>query len=187
LAKQDHRSRSIRFYLFRIANRIQKSDFCPRKFRPFFLRSVGLHIGSVRIQTGVDFLAGDISIDDGAYINTGTLFESAAPIKIGRNVYIAPRVNLITATHKIGSEKMRAGDRAPAPITIDDGVWIGTAATILPGVSIAKGCIIAAGAVVTRSTAPNGLYAGVPARRMRDLPVGQDEALIPDGAIAAGG
>lgn len=159
-------------YFFRIANIIQKSGLFPRRLRPKLLGWVGLDIDpTVRIQKDVDFLAGSVTIAEGAYINTGTLIEPVAPIAIGRKVFIAPRVNLITATHVIGDEHMRAGDAMPAPITIGDGVWIGTAATVLPGVTIADGCVIAAGAVVNRDTLPNGLYAGVPARRIRDLPV----------------
>lgn len=53
--------------------------------------------------------------------------------------------------------------------TVGDGCWIGANATILPGVTVAPGCVIAAGAVVTKDTEPDGLYAGVPARRVRDL------------------
>lgn len=165
------RVRIWRFYFFRIANLVQKSDLFPRKFRPALLNLGGLDISSVRIQSNVEFLAGEISIGEGSYINTGTLLDATAPIRIGCRVFIAPRVNLITATHEIGDEDMRAGGRAPSPIVVGDGVWIGTAATVLPGVTIARGCIVAAGAVVNRSTEPNGLYAGVPARRIRDLPV----------------
>lgn len=163
--------RSIRFYVFRLANFIQKSDFFPRRLRPALLRLAGLNIGNVRIQPSVNFLAGEISIADGAYINTGALIDATAPVTIGSKVFIAPRVNIITATHEIGDADMRAGGRAPSPITIEDGVWIGTAASILPGVTIAKGCVVAAGAVVTKCTATNGLYAGVPAKRIKELPV----------------
>ncbi|WP_447643573.1 acyltransferase [Nocardioides zeae] len=52
---------------------------------------------------------------------------------------------------------------------IGNGAWIGARALILPGVSVSEGCVIAAGAVVNRNTEPHGLYAGVPARRIRDL------------------
>jgi maltose O-acetyltransferase len=55
------------------------------------------------------------------------------------------------------------------PVTVGDGCWLGACCIILPGVAIASGCIIAAGAVVSKSTEENGLYAGVPARRIRSL------------------
>jgi len=78
-------------------------------------------------------------------------------------------VLLCTSTHEIGSESQRAGTTIQLPIIIEDGCWVGARANILPGVKIGKGCIIAAGSVVTKDCEPNGLYAGVPAKRIRDL------------------
>ena len=57
----------------------------------------------------------------------------------------------------------------PAPIVIGDRVWIGSNATVLPGVTIGDGAIVAAGAVVTKDVAPNTVVAGVPARLLRPL------------------
>ena len=62
-----------------------------------------------------------------------------------------------------GRHARRAGQPTVAPIVVGDGCWIGTRATLLPGVTVAPGCIVAAGAVLTRDTRPNGLYGGVPA------------------------
>ena len=53
-------------------------------------------------------------------------------------------------------------------INIEDNVWIGANVTILDGVTIKSGCVIGAGAVVTKSTEPNGIYAGVPARKIKE-------------------
>ena len=55
------------------------------------------------------------------------------------------------------------------PVKIGDGVWIGANATILPGVIVGDGCFIAAGALVTEDCEPDGFYAGVPARRIRNF------------------
>ena len=63
----------------------------------------------------------------------------------------------------------RCGDISFLPVSIGDGVWIGAGATVLAGVSIGDGCVIAAGAVVATDCEPNGLYGGIPARRIRDL------------------
>jgi acetyltransferase-like isoleucine patch superfamily enzyme len=59
------------------------------------------------------------------------------------------------------------GARA-APITLGEDIWLGANVTIVPGVSVADGCVIGAGAVVTKDTQPMGVYMGVPARRVRD-------------------
>lgn len=54
-------------------------------------------------------------------------------------------------------------------ITVGDGCWIGTNVTILPGVNIRNGCVIGAGSLVTKDCEPNGLYVGVPAKRIKEL------------------
>lgn len=91
-------------------------------------------------------------------------------ISIGSNVYIGPDVRICCSSHEISSKNCRAGKNIYGPVYIQDGCWIGLCSVILPNVTIAKGCVIAAGSVVTKSTEPNGLYAGVPARRIKELP-----------------
>lgn len=61
------------------------------------------------------------------------------------------------------------GEGYTFPTLIKDGCWVGANVTIIPGVTIGEGCIIAAGAVVTKNCEPDGLYAGVPAKRIKDL------------------
>lgn len=63
----------------------------------------------------------------------------------------------------------RAGPSTQEPITVQEGTWIGARSTILPGVTIGAGVIVAAGSVVTRDCDPHSLYAGVPARKIRSL------------------
>ena len=73
--------------------------------------------------------------------------------------------------HEIGPAEYRCGRLVAAPITIGDGVWIGSCVTILPGVSIGSGAVIAAGATVVRDIPQNTLAGGVPAKVVRDLDV----------------
>jgi maltose O-acetyltransferase len=85
---------------------------------------------------------------------------------IGQNVMMAPEVVILTLEHK--------HDRVDAPmlgqgvdisrVTIEDDVWIGMRAMILPGVRIGKGSIVGAGAVVTRDVPPYSIVGGVPAK-----------------------
>lgn len=102
-------------------------------------------------------------------MNRNAILNHSASIEIGNNVDIGPGVALLTATHDIGTGHRRAGGGRSDPIKIGAGSWIGANATILPGVTIAPGCVVAAGALVIEDCAANGLYAGVPARRVRDL------------------
>lgn len=92
-----------------------------------------------------------------------------APITIGARCDIAPEVCFITGTHESGNALRRAGADAARPIRIGDGCWLGTRVTVLAGVSIGDGAIVAAGAVVAGDVEPNTLVGGVPARLIRRL------------------
>jgi maltose O-acetyltransferase len=138
------------------------------------LRWCGLSVGpEVIMSPGVQFLCEDVSIGEAAFINRGCLIDALwGPIVIGERVYIGPQVRILTASHELGPRSQRAGASVQKPVSILAGTWVGAGATILPGVTIGEGCVIAAGAVVTRDCEPDGLYGGLPARRIRDLPVG---------------
>lgn len=90
-------------------------------------------------------------------------------ITIGRNCSIGYKVTLITANHSMECCDERGGENQPSPIDIHDGCWIGANSTILPGTIIEKGCVIAAGSVVKGTCKTNRLYAGVPAKEIRQL------------------
>jgi len=108
-----------------------------------------------------------------SYINERLLVEGRGKVHIGDNVRLGADVRLLTSHHDItdNPDERSSWQVTYKDVTIENGCWIGSSATILPGVTIARGCVIGAGAVVTRNTKPNGLYVGAPARRLRDLPV----------------
>lgn len=121
------------------------------------------------IRDGCLFIGYNLSLGQGSYLNRQVFVDASARVSIGRNVQIGQRAMLVTSHHDISTSDNRAGTPRRSPIIIEDGCWIGASALILPGVSIGAGCVIAAGAVVTKDCAPNGLYAGVPAERLREL------------------
>ncbi len=141
----------------------------PRQLRASVMRATGMEVGQASVEESVWFGSSNVSIGDGTYIGPGCFLDSFERITIGNRVSLAPQVSLITSTHEIGPHEQRAGQLHGKPITIEDGAWLGARCTVLPGVTIAKGCVIAAGAVVTKDTEPDCIYAGVPATLLRRL------------------
>ncbi len=154
-----------------LVNVVLMAHVVPNGLRTRGLRACGISVGTgtkIRSRSLVKTL--NVSIGERSFVNHGVHIDDGG-LTIGNRVYVGPGATFATGSHEIGGPEQRAGKHLTRPIRVDDGVWIGADSTILGGVTIAKGCIIAAGAVVTRSTEPHGLYAGVPARRVRNLPL----------------
>jgi maltose O-acetyltransferase len=151
-------------------NVVAGSRICPKRVRRAIYRMAGIKIGSADVWPGVEFRGTRCTIGDGSWINRGADFDCrSAEVWIGRSVGVAMGVLFVTSSHQLGPSDRRAGAIEYRPIRVEDGVWIGARAVILPGCTIGRGCVIAAGAVVTQDCAPDGLYGGVPARRIRNL------------------
>jgi maltose O-acetyltransferase len=119
---------------------------------------------------GANLRSRRIRVGEEVFINVGFYHDGFDFLTIGDRVRIGPYARMITATHEIGSSFQRGlTEVVGKPITIEDGCWLGVNVTVMPGVTVAAGCVLAAGAVLHESTSPNGLYAGSPARRVRDL------------------
>ena len=132
-------------------------------------RRCGMEIETQKVQPGCFFFGNDIAIGADTWINHRCYFDTRARIEIGRSCDLGMEVMLCTSTHQPGTSQRRAGRFVAEPIVVGDGVWIGTRAMLLPGVTVGDGCVVAAGAVVARDCEANGLYAGVPARRVKEL------------------
>lgn len=123
----------------------------------------------------------NLSIGDGTSIPKGsTIYCTDAPLTIGRKVVFGPRPTIITGDHRsdlIGrfmidvtpEEKTMQDGTNPwdQPIVIEDDVWCGANVTILKGVTIGRGSIVAAGAVVTTSFPPYSVIGGIPAKLIK--------------------
>ena len=88
-------------------------------------------------------------------------------MRIGDDVFLGHNVVIATLDHAFDPD--RRGDLVPAPVTVGNKVWIGANATLLPGVSVGEGAIVAAGAVVTKDVPPGAIVGGVPARFIRNV------------------
>lgn len=154
-----------------VVNTVAASPFVPKRVRQAIYRLYGMQVRTKAISPGSYFGGNRIEIGKGTYVNVNCFFESSeAPIVIGEKCALGMEVMIITSMHEIGPPEDRAGQGYRLSVTVEDGCWLGARATVMPGVTVATGCIIAAGALVTRDTAPHGLYAGVPAVRIKDLP-----------------
>jgi maltose O-acetyltransferase len=154
----------------RLANVVVQSPLYPVRLRVRTLRLLGVRAERSVLRERVTIAGPDLTIGHGVFVNAGTSLLNQAGIVLGDDVAIGPDAVLLTSGHEIGGARRRQGAVVRRRIVVGDGTWIGARAVVLPGVTIGAGCVIAAGAVVTRDCPPNGLYAGVPARRMRELP-----------------
>lgn len=100
---------------------------------------------------------------EGTFVNHNCYFMDGAQINIGKNVFIGPSCGFYTATHPLKYAERNKGLEKALPITIGDNCWFGANVTVLPGITIGNGCVIAAGSVVTSNIPDNCVIAGVPA------------------------
>lgn len=107
----------------------------------------------------------NITVEDGVFINSGCHFQDQGGITIGEGSLIGHNVVLATLNHDMDPEHRK--DLHPAPIKIGKHVWIGSNATVCPGVTIGDGAVVAAGAVVTKDVPANAVVGGVPAKVIR--------------------
>lgn len=117
----------------------------PLRFRIPLYRVAGMRVGDrTRITSGFY-----VDRPEGVVIGTHCFFNHYAhlhngvnkdtTILFGDNVFVGPDVSFVCASHQIGPEYQRAGKDTYGSIVVEDGVWIGAGATILPGVKIARG------------------------------------------------
>lgn len=109
----------------------------------------------------------NIHLGSNVFINSGCRFQDQGGIYIGDNVLIGHNVVLATLNHE--ENPLKRGNLIPSPINIGNDVWVASNATILPGVTIGDGAVIAAGAVVTKDVRKNTVVGGVPAKYIRDV------------------
>lgn len=120
-----------------------------------------------------NFSYATIELADNVFIGGRAWFSCAhGKIRIGSNVMFGPGVMILGGNHRIRNigmlmyhdhQKSTGDDKG---VVIEDDVWVGANAVILEGVTIARGSVIGAGAVVTRSTTPYSISAGTPARQV---------------------
>ena len=113
-------------------------------------------------------VAGKVQIGDGTHIGDHSIIDCAANVIIGKEVAIGPNCVLYSHDHDYASDSSAAwkGGLICKDITIEDGAWVGSGVTILPGVTIGKRAVIAAGAVVTKDIPAHTIWGGIPAKQI---------------------
>lgn len=143
-----------------------KVHFFSRKIRYFLCRWIFESIGKdVNIEKNV-FFGNGRNIRIGDYSGIGMNARIQGPLQIGSHCMMGPDVLIYTRGHNtedVEVPMMFQGDTTEKKVIIEDDVWIGARAILLPGVRIGRGSIVAAGAVVTKDVEPYTVVGGVPA------------------------
>lgn len=164
-------SHIIRLALYRNIFRIKIGKDSSIHWLARFNLPSGISIGSNTIIGNDAFLDGRFkrvwAKDDNQILRyiRDLISPTHRPLRIGNNVSIAGEVRIYTMQHDVDSPDFK---EIGAPVTIEDYVVIGTRVTILPGVKIGKGAVVASGAVVTRDVPPYTVVGGVPAEFIRN-------------------
>lgn len=113
----------------------------------------------------------NIQVGDNVSIHPLCYIDGEGGIEIGSNVSIAHNSTIMSSNHSWSKKEVpiKYCPKTYGRVTIGDDVWIGCGVRVMAGVNIGSRCVIAAGAVVTKDCSPNSLYAGVPARKIKDL------------------
>lgn len=136
------------------------------------------HLGEhVTIHSPFHVDYGDnVSIGNWTFINHGAYLMDGAAITIGCHCFIGPGFGAYTAQHPLDYGQRRLGLERALPITIGDDCWIGANVSVMPGVTIGAGCVIAAGSLVTKDVPAGHLAMGMPCRPVRRI-TGADRIL----------
>lgn len=145
--------------------------FTPRWVLNFWrvglMRLFGVKAGPhCRVPGGTDiWYPSHLTMGERVWLDVGVKLYCVDRVALGDNVIISDSAYICTAEHDIGDPHFKL---KTAPVTIKDGAWVAAHAIVLPGVTIGKGAVVAAGAVVTRDVPPWTVVAGVPAKVVKN-------------------
>jgi len=141
------------------------------KVKSCLIRLSGVSIGhNVKVVAPIKIdICSNVQIGDNCWIGKNLKIIGNADVTIGKNCDFAPDICLVTGNHEIGTYERRAGKGYCEPIHIGEGCWIGVRVTILSGVNVGNGSILAAGSVVNKSVDDNVVVGGVPAKTIKSL------------------
>ena len=135
---------------------------------PYRLFSLG-NYSVIESFACINNAVGDVIIGD--HTRIGLHNTIIGPVDIGNHVNLAQGITVTALNHNFSDTNKRIDEQGVRtnPVTIEDDVWVGANAVILPGVTIGEHCVVAAGAVVTKDVPPHSLVAGVPAKVIKKI------------------
>ncbi|KYG74172.1 hypothetical protein AWW68_16110 [Roseivirga spongicola] len=148
-----------------------KSNTISDEYNYFYRKRLNALGKGVKFYGFIDIInPNKVSIGDNCTLNQGVLIAARESVIIGNNVRISPYTIILTHGLNLLQYPRTHYEKA---VKIEDDVWIASQCTILAGVTIGKGSVVAAGAVVNSDVEPYTLVAGVPAKRIKrlDLPI----------------
>lgn len=169
--------KSVRF-LFSEVYRLILRDCVVPPLRTILLRLVGARIGRDSVILASEFSnlyhygASRLRLGRRVYIGDGAMLDTRGGISLGDDVTISNRASIVTHIN-VGYPNhplQRAYPTREAAVRIERGVYIGVGAIILPGVTVGRESVVAAGAVVTRSVPDHTVVGGIPARFIKKVP-----------------
>lgn len=135
---------------------------------PYRLFSLG-NYSVIESFACINNAVGDVIIGD--HTRIGLHNTIIGPVDIGNHVNLAQGITVTALNHNFSDTNKRIDEQGVStnPVTIEDDVWVGANAVILPGVTIGEHCVVAAGAIVTKDVPPHSLVAGVPAKVIKNI------------------
>jgi len=143
---------------------------CSARIRALVFNLVGNNISYRAKLAGGGYIYGKgLTVHDRCFLGREIYIDLTSSVTIEEDAVIGHHAIIITADHQIGSMTRRCGYVQSAPVTIRKGAWIGARSTIMPGVTVGAGAVVAAGSLVRSDVDANTLVAGIPARVVRSL------------------
>lgn len=157
-------TRLAAIYTEAVTAKIYRLSFFPsHTFRKWLLRLAGVSLTkNTTVHSGIRlYQPRQITLGEDTVIGYNATLDGRAPLKIGNHVDIASDVMIYNSEHNVHDPDFGPIEQ---PVTIEDYVFIGPRAIIMPGITLGKGCIVAAAAVVTKDVPPGMIVGGVPAK-----------------------
>ncbi|MDP9220289.1 MAG: acyltransferase [Actinomycetota bacterium] len=146
-------------------------DRASRRIRLALLRGLGAQIGAGSSFHGGTYFSAPrrLRVGSHCFVNRSCYFDLGSTVWIGDEVVIGHGTTIITTHHRVQSTHRRAGAPYGRPVVIESGAWIGANVILMPGVTVRRGAVVGAGALVLHDVPRDTVVAGVPAHEIRSL------------------